>query len=472
MHYFNKAAESGKTAETVAADERAEDRRTAAEKVENGKVTVERAESGRTAKVEAWSGKATVEWIEGGQASAEKVEAGAAGAVAAVPGAKNGKTPAGKAEDGAEAAAEAANEKVNSGLDADEAAKGKVNAGLDDGTAADEKDGDRLDDGTSAQMDFRERYRLCQEMLGRREMLRKLDEREKDITAQRFARKEYLDLTVDWAFKYLFRNHKDLLLMLLQDILNENITDLEYQDSELLKLFADDKTVIFDLLCQTADGQEFIVEMQKVWRKDQRDRLVYYGAALIRERLKAGDREYLLKPLKIICIMDYEEAHDNVPENKIVFQYRLVEVETYELYGQQLSIYLVELPRVMRLTNNFDNPVAGWCQIFRNIATFAETRAAKDGRFQKVVKAMKVSGLSEKEIIEYFSDMYTLEDYKPYIDGATELGYRKGLEEGREEGREEERSSIVLKMRELNIPLKQIMSITGLSAEEVKQYLN
>ena len=99
---------------------------------------------------------------------------------------------------------------------------------------------------------------------------------------------------------------------------------------------------------------------------------------------------------------------------------------------------------------------------------------------------MKVRGLTDKEIEEYFSDMYTLEDYKPYIDGAAELGYRKGLEEGekfglekgREEGREEgleagrmeERNSIVLKMKELNIPLEQIMSITGLSAEEVKKY--
>ena len=102
------------------------------------------------------------------------------------------------------------------------------------------------------------------------------------------------------------------------------------------------------------------------------------------------------------------------------------------------------------------------------------------------MKRMKVRGLTDKEIEEYFSDMYTLEDYKPYIDGAAELGYRKGLEEGekfglekgREEGREEgleagrmeERNSIVLKMKELNIPLEQIMSITGLSAEEVKQY--
>jgi predicted transposase/invertase (TIGR01784 family) len=346
-----------------------------------------------------------------------------------------------------------------------------------------EWDGDEkevgLDDGTAAEMDFRRLYRLCLEMFEKRELLHAVDEREKDLTAQRFARQEYLDLTSDWAFKYLFRKHKDLLLMLLRDILNEDITGLEYWDSEMLKLFANDKTVIFDLLCTSSDGSEFIVEMQKTWRKDQRERLLYYVAALIRDQVKAGTREYNLKPVKIICIMDYEDAHDSVPENKIVFQYRLMEFETREVYSHQMSIYLVELPRVMRLTNNFDNPVAGWCQIFRNIATFAKTREGKEGRFREVVKRMKVRGLTDKEIEEYFSDMYTLEDYKPYIDGAAELGYRKGLEEGREEGREEgekyglekgraeERDSMVLKMRELNVPLEQIMSITGLSAEEI-----
>ena len=80
---------------------------------------------------------------------------------------------------------------------------------------------------------------------------------------------------------------------------------------------------------------------------------------------------------------------------------------------------------------------------------------------------MKVGGLNEKEMIEYFSDMYTLDDIKPYIDGGHELGYGKGrkegLEKGMEKGREEERMSVVLKMKSLNIPAKTIAEVTGLS---------
>ena len=94
-------------------------------------------------------------------------------------------------------------------------------------------------------------------------------------------------------------------------------------------------------------------------------------------------------------------------------------------------------------------------------------RDEKDGHFREVVREMKVGGLNEREMIEYFSDMYTLDDIKPYIDGGHELGYRKWREEGMEKGREEERLSIVLKMKSLNIPTKIIAEVTGLTVAEI-----
>ena len=331
----------------------------------------------------------------------------------------------------------------------------------------------------SAEMDYAKRYRLCRELMDKRTQLRELSDEEKDRIAEQIASPEYLNLTSDWAFKYLFRKHKDLLLMLLRDIINEPIEELEYRDSELVRLFAKDKKVIFDLLCTTSDGREFIVEMQKDYRSDQRDRMMFYGASLIRDQLKAGTTVYELKPVKLICLMDYEDPHERETRNKIVFQYGMVEVETCEVYGQQLTIYCVELPRVMKLTDNFDSPVAGWCRIFRNIANFAEMR---DGRFGNVVKEMKVRGLDEQEMIEYFSDMVKLGDIKPFIEGGHKLGYMKGLqdgldagrEEGREEGvtkgREEGVASIVAKLLQSGMNAETIAKATGLPIETVLSY--
>ena len=51
---------------------------------------------------------------------------------------------------------------------------------------------------------------------------------------------KYLDLRVDWAFKYVF-SKKEILLKLLNDILPPTITDLEYLPNEIPVMSAKDK---------------------------------------------------------------------------------------------------------------------------------------------------------------------------------------------------------------------------------------
>lgn len=143
-------------------------------------------------------------------------------------------------------------------------------------TAVDGSKGSGTD--LSAEEMFRMRYVLCRELMEEKDRYRNLPEVEKDAIAQRLSQSQYLNLTSDWAFKHLFYNHKDLLVLLLNGILDETITNVEFRESELTKVFENDKTVVFDLWCRTSDGRELIVEMQKTYRKDQRDRLFYYGA--------------------------------------------------------------------------------------------------------------------------------------------------------------------------------------------------
>ena len=145
----------------------------------------------------------------------------------------------------------------------------------------------------------------------------------------------------------------------------------------------------------------------------------------------------------------------------------------------KMSIYFFELPRVMRLTGNFESPVAGWCGIFRNITNFVELRRGNYGQFQRVVEAMTVRSLSENDIKEYFNDMMTLEDMQPYIEGGHELGYRKGLseglekglEKGREEGREEERLSLVRALLKAGVSEETLARAPGLSPMEIKRIM-
>ena len=321
---------------------------------------------------------------------------------------------------------------------------------------------------------YRKRYRHCRRLIDNDLRFKGMSEEEKDTYAQSLATPEYLDLTCDWAFKYLFQNHPDMLIILLNDILQESITSIEFRNTELAKDAQHDKRILFDLLCNTPTGT-ILVEMQKASRSDQRDRLFFYGARLVNRQVEEGDKEYVLTPVKVICIMNYEDVHLDSPEDKILYHYRIQEVDTSEPFGDQISFYLLELPRIMH-TDEYDSPVAGWCRIFRNFAIFAKSRSKDDERFGRLEKAMRVSGLDDNEIDNYFSVMLTEKEMRPYIEGAKQQGYRSGLKdgvekgkaEGRAEGRDAAMIDVAKSLLALGMPVEQIAQVAGLSLERIK----
>ena len=331
----------------------------------------------------------------------------------------------------------------------------------------------------SEEEQYLKRYRHCLRLIEGDGRFVGMSEEEKDAYAQRLATPEYLDLTCDWAFKYLFQNHPDLLVRLLNDILQEDITSVEFRNTELTEVSPHDKRILFDLLCQTPNGT-ILVEMQRASRFDQRDRLIFYGSRLVTRQVKRGDEKYSLSPVKVICIMNYEDDHPNSPEGKILYHYRLQEIETAEPFGDRMSFYLLELPRIMRYSDEYDSPVAAWCRIFRNFAIFAKSRSEKDAEFDMLERAMRVSGLDDKEIDNYFNDMMTEKEMLPYIEGAEQQGYRKGFKAGVEQGRaegvekwmekgmEKGMEKVAKSLLSLGIPVEQIVVATGLSLEKIE----
>ncbi len=348
-----------------------------------------------------------------------------------------------------------------------------------DRTAIDQKTIDQKDTSHPSVLSEEElylrRYRRCLGLIERDGRFSGMTGEEKDTYAQRLAAPEYLDLTCDWAFKYLFQRHPDLLVRLLNDILSEEITSLEFRNTELADESGNDRRILFDLLCRTPGGT-ILVEMQRVSRSDQRDRLLYYGSRLVGGQVRRGDEKYVLSPVKVICIMNYEGDHPDSPPDKILYHYRLQEVDTAEPFGDRISFYLLELPRVMRYSEDYDSPVAAWCRIFRNFAIFAKSGSERDSGFATLERAMRVSGLDDVEIDNYFSNMMTEKEMRPYIEGAEQQGYRRGfeagveqgIEQGKAEGMEKGMEKVARSLLSIGIPVEQIGIATGLSSERIE----
>ena len=104
----------------------------------------------------------------------------------------------------------------------------------------------------------------------------------------------YIDPMVDWSFKRLFGSevNKDILIEFLKVIFPEHeIEDITYIPAEQLGIMEDDRKAVFDVICRTKNGEEFIVEMQCATQKHFFERALYYTSFPIMKQGKKAKRD-------------------------------------------------------------------------------------------------------------------------------------------------------------------------------------
>ena len=304
------------------------------------------------------------------------------------------------------------------------------------------------------------------------ERYRDLSEKEKEGIVLSIIGRPYMDLRSDWAFKHVLQD-KEILKMLLNDFLPEEIDSVELQPNEIDRLRPDDKNVIMDVLCRTVDGRKFIVEMQRKKKRSFQRRMLYYGASMLHRQLRPNQPYSALRPVYVICFMDFRLPHET---DQLVYRYSLCEQESGERYGDLLSIYLCELPRLKATSIEGLDPVRSWFYILENMRTFAGKPEEMGKRYAAVAEAARMYTLPDEQIIQYLRNMITEEERLDmggaYYDDGFADGKQAGLEEGRKEGmekgREEEKKSIAEKLHGMGMPLESIALATGLPVEELK----
>lgn len=303
-------------------------------------------------------------------------------------------------------------------------------------------------------------------ILEKYQQFRTLSREEKEDLILRITSTEYIDLLCDWAFKHVFGNNKEHLMMLLNDFLPVTITGIDqiiYDPNEVDVFKGDDKQVIMDVLCHT-DKEHLIIEMQKSNNKEFCNRMVYYGSSMIAKQLKRGDKYSKLKPVYVICFMNFRLMHDT---DQLVYCFQLREKDSHELYGNQLSFYFCELPRFVKEGGKELTPVEQWFEILKNMSNFVERPANIDRRFDSIFEACRQNRLDITEKEQYFSAMISEHEKQGIAAAYKEEGLREGFEKGLEKGRAESARNMLMD----GVPIEKIVQYTGLS-EAVIQALH
>lgn len=127
---------------------------------------------------------------------------------------------------------------------------------------------------------------------------------------------EFINPRVDWAFKRIFGSEdtKECLITFLNGLFagEFEITDVKFVPVEQTKTNEDERGVIFDVKCITADGRHVIVEMQKKSQEYFVDRALFYTSKAIVGQGKKGKWNFRLAPVYTVCFMDFR-AKNSIP---------------------------------------------------------------------------------------------------------------------------------------------------------------
>lgn len=292
-----------------------------------------------------------------------------------------------------------------------------------------------------------DQYDLYLSIVDEYEKLRPLSDDEKYELIEQIATSSYIDLLCDWAFKHVFGYNEENLMMLLNDFLPERIMKVEevhFTPNAADPFKGDDKHVLMDVMCRLEDGRSIIVEMQKSNNREFRNRMFYYGASMVSRQLKKGDSYRKLKPVYVICFMNFRTRHKT---NQLVYRYQLREQESGESYGNQLSVFFCELPRFVPKPRKDLSPIEEWFDILRNMRTFAQKPKDINQRFNSIFDACRQNVLDPTERIQYFKAMISEEEKQGIAEAYREEGWYEGHEAGKTEGKAEERESMLAALR-------------------------
>ena len=123
---------------------------------------------------------------------------------------------------------------------------------------------------------------------------------------------KYINPFTDIGFKMLFG--QELSKILLIDFLNNllkgerKIKDITFLDKELPAEFVEDRSLIYDILCETSNGDKIIVEMQNRGQSFFKKRSIYYvSEAISRQGVRGSQWKYDIHAVYFVAFLNFRQ---------------------------------------------------------------------------------------------------------------------------------------------------------------------
>ena len=299
----------------------------------------------------------------------------------------------------------------------------------------------------------------------------------------------FIDPLSDFGFKRIFGSeaNKDILIDFLNVLFagERRVADLTFNQNENNGQISLLRRAVFDLCCTGADGEQFIIEVQRVRQEYFRDRCLYYSASLIRDQVEAGvsNWRYDLKPVYLIGLMDF--CFEDSADDHYLHEIRLIKRSSGQVFYDKFGLTFIEMPRFTKPESELSTELDMWLYLLKNLSKLDNIPVVLTKPvYDKVFRIAEVCNLNQQEkmawdaylkvkwdnenSMDYAKKQAMKEGREEGIRAGKEEGIKEGIKEGKEEGKEEVKLEIARNMKAKGFDIEIISEVTGLMPEEVR----
>ena len=294
---------------------------------------------------------------------------------------------------------------------------------------------------------------------------------------------KFINPFTDVGFKRIFGQEfsKPLLLDFLNSLLEgeKHIVNLTFLDKEQPALYDEDRSLIYDIYCETDEGEHIIVEMQNKSQPYFKSRSIYYiSESIARQGERGSSWNYAIDSVYLIAFLNFIPLDFKQQFRTDVV---LAEKNTVDQFSDKLRMIYLQLPLFKKEADECENQVERWIYLLKNMETLSRLPwAAQSAVFKKLESIADVGAMSRDERLKYDEALRKYRDTINVFEGVRMDGLMEGRMEGRKEGRMEGRMEGLMegqrsekmenarKMKTYGLALDMIAEITGLSIEEVR----
>ena len=283
---------------------------------------------------------------------------------------------------------------------------------------------------------------------------------------------KYINPYTDFGFKKLFgeEGNKDLLIDFLNQILpaKHQIQELSFRNPENMGDLPFLRKAIFDIYCKGANGEDFIVEMQKEKLEFFKDRSLFAITFPIQEQAKQGNWNFKLGHIYLVAILDFK--YDEKEELKKFQRYVQLKDQDGDVFYDKLHFKFLQMPLFTKteqeLTSRFDK----WCYFLKNLENFEQIPTIlKEPLFEKAFHTSEIGAMTREEYNVYQESLLSYWESKGMIDTARDEGKAEGIAEGEQIGENKKAIDVAKKAIGMGMTDEQISLLTGLSVSEIQE---